>query len=238
MPAAEGWFERLVDKLLNSDRFLSWSSRILVPYWAWRTPVKPQPGGPPFSIQPGDNVQRMMNLIMPLEDKSPFGRALAALAIAQNKDEIYAGLDNVGTVHFARFVIVDNNICMFSVYDGDFTNYIRDFIATIGSVFDAIVELVEGGDKLVPTEHNVEKFIDWVHAHDLYQVPDLATGILRDQEALNGDTAASGNDDLRELPRDLILQLRVNPNVSLGSGYRAYPGYSAAQVRRQFGIGW
>jgi hypothetical protein len=36
----------------------------------------------------------------------------------------------------------------------------------------------------------------------------------------------------------LILQLHVNPNVSLGSGYRAYPGYSVAQVREQFGIGW
>jgi hypothetical protein len=69
-------------------------------------------------------------------------------------------------------------------------------------------------------------------------VPDLATGILRDQEALNGDTAGSGNDDLRLLPRRLILQLNVNSNVSLGSGYRAYPGYSAAQVRQQFGSGW
>jgi hypothetical protein len=238
MPDDASWFGKLVDRLLNCPQFLRCSSRILVPIWAWCTPVKPQPGGPPFSIQPGDNVQRMMNLVMPLQDKTPFGRALAALAIAQNKDEIYAGLDNVGTVHFARFVIVDNNICMFSVYDGDFTNYIRDFIATIGSVFDAIVKLVEGGDKLTPTEHHVEKFIDWVHAHDMYQVPDLATGVLRDQQALNGDTAAAGNDDLRELPRKLILQLRANPNVSLGSGYRAYPGYSAAQVRRQFGIGW
>jgi hypothetical protein len=231
------WLNRVVNGLPETTLFQFVAKWILVPYWARRTPVKPQPGGPPFSIQPGDNLQRMMNLVMPLKDKSPVGRAKAALAIAANKDEIYAGLDNVGTVHFARFVIVDDNICMFSVYDGDFTNYIRDFIATIGSVFDAVVKLVEGGDAVVPSERNVEKFIDWVHAHDMYQVPDLATGILRDQEAVNGDTA-SGSDDLRELPRDLILQLRVNPNVSLGSGYRAYPGYSVAQVRRQFGIGW
>jgi hypothetical protein len=231
------WLNRFVNGLPDTALFQFVAKWILVPYWAWRRPVKPQPGGPPFSIQPGDNLQRMMNLVMPLKDKSPIGRAKAALAIAANKDEIYAGLDNVGTVHFARFVIVDDNICMFSVYDGDFTNYIRDFIATIGSVFDAVVGLVEGGEAVIPSERNVEKFIDWVHAHDMYQVPDLATGILRDQEAVNGDTG-SGNDDLRELPRDLILQLRVNPNVSLGSGYRAYPGYSVAQVRRQFGIGW
>jgi hypothetical protein len=230
--------DRFVDWLPTTGLFQSIAARILVPFWAWHTPVAKLPGGPPFSIQPGDNLQRMMNLVMPLKDKSAIGRATAALAIAQNVDEIYAGLDNVGTVHFARFVIVDNNICMFSVYDGDFTNYIRDFIATIGSVFDAVVALVDGGDAVIPSEHNIEKFIDWVHAHDMYQVPDLATGILRDQENLNGDTAESGNDDLRLLPRELILQLNVNTNVSLGSGYRAYPGYSAAQVRQQFGIGW
>lgn len=233
MPREEGWFGPLVTSL---SEFVA--RRILVPYWAWRTPVKPQPGGPRPSVQPSDNLQCMMNLIMPLKEKSPLGRAKAALAIAQNKDAIYAGLDNVGTVHFARFVIVDNNICMFSVYDGDFTNYIRDFIATIGSVFNAVVELVEGGEDVIPCEHNVEAFIQWVHERDLYQVPDTATDILRDQEALNGDKAASGNDDLRLLPRQVILQLRANANVSLGSGYRGYAGFSVAQVRRQLGIGW
>lgn len=230
------WFERFVDELPDTGFMQFIAVKILVPFWAWRTPVKPQPGGPHYSVQSGDNVQRMMNLIMPLKEKSPVGRAKAALAIAANKDEIYAGLDNVGTVHFARFVIVDDNICMFSVYDGDFTNYIRDFIATIGSVFDAVVSLVEGGEKVIPSENNVEKFIDWVHAHDLYQVSDQATDLFRDQEAVDGESDTTK--DLRLLPRDLILQLRVNPNVSLGSGYRAYPGYSVAELRRQLGIGW
>jgi len=224
---------------LPKKGWFQWASKwLVVPFWAWKTPVKKLEGGPSYSVQPGDNVQRMMNLVMPLKDQSAVGRAEAALAIAANKDEIYAGLDNVGTVHFARFVIVDNNICMFSVYDGDFTNYIRDFIATIGSVFDGVVELVAGGEDVIPSEHNVEKFIDWVHAHDMYQVPDDATGILRNQEAQRGDTADTGNDDLELLPRQLILQLNVNTNVSLGSGYRAYPGYSVAQVRKQLGIGW
>jgi hypothetical protein len=231
-------FEKWVTELPKQRWFQLAAKWLVVPYWAWKTPVKKLEGGPSYSVQPGDNVQRMMNLVMPLKNQSAVGRAEAALAIAQNKDEIYAGLDNVGTVHFARFVIVDNNICMLSVYDGDFTNYIRDFIATIGSVFDNVVELVAGGEDVIPSEHNIEKFIDWVHDHDMYQVPDDATGILRNQEAQRGDTADSGNDDLMLLPRQLILQLNVNTNVSLGSGYRAYPGYSVAQVRKQLGIGW
>ena len=44
--------------------------------------------------------------------------------------------------------------------------------------------------------------------------------------------------DLRTLPRELILQLRVNPNLSLGGGYRAYPGFTAPQIRQKMGAGW
>ena len=238
MPGDKGLLDRFVNALPKSVLFQRVSSWTLVPLWAWWTPVKPLQGGPHPSFQPGDNLQCMMNLIMPLKVKSPIGRAEAALAIAQNKDAIYAGLNNVGTVHFARFVIVGDNICMFSVYDGDFTNYIRDFIATIGDVFNAVVELVEGGEDVLPCEENIEAFIQWVHERDLYQVPDTATDFLRDQEALIGDTAESGNDDLTLLPRKMVLQLRANPNVSLGNGYRAYPGFSAAQVRHHMGIGW
>src|SRR5689334_5049470 len=158
IPNDERPIDRFVDKLPETRLFKFVASRILVPFWAWKTPVKPLPGGPHPSAQRADNVQCMMNLIMPLKDKSPVGRALAALAIAQNKDAIFAGLNNVGTVHFARFVIVGDNICMFSVYDGDFTNYIRDFIATIGSVFNAVVALVEDGEKVTPCEKNVDAF--------------------------------------------------------------------------------
>jgi hypothetical protein len=239
----ESWLDRFVNKLHKKPKpwFKYFGAYILVPIWARLTPVKRLPGGARSAIQPGENVQSMMNLIMPLkkENRSPIGRAKAALAIAENRDQIFAGLDNVGTVHFARFVIVNDNICMFSFYDGDFTNYIRDFIATIGGAFNDVVKLVEGGDALIPCEENVEAFIQWIHERDLYQVPDTATDFLRDQEALNGDRAVSPvNDDLTLLPRKMVLQLRANKNVSLGSGYRAYPGFSVAQVRKQLGLGW
>ena len=97
---------RLVNSLATSRLFTWLAGHVLVPYWAWKTPVYPQHGGARATVQPGDNMQRMMNLILPLKDKTAIGRAQAAMAIASNLDEIYAGLDNVGTVHFARFLIV------------------------------------------------------------------------------------------------------------------------------------
>ncbi len=236
--AAEGWFGRWVDHMPEERWFKLASTYLVVPFWAWREPKTALPGGPRPAPQPSENVQRMMNLIMPLKDATPVGRAKAAFAIAQNVDAIFAGLDNVGTIHFARFDLIGDNICMLSVYDGDFASYIRDFIVTIGSVFDAVIDLVEGGDAMIPTTRNVEAFIDWVHAHDLFQASDFATDLFTLQAQAQGVAPGALPQPLRTLPRALILQLRKNPNLSLGGGYRGYPGVSAARVRRQFGIGW
>ena len=238
MASQEGWFGQFIDTLQKRAWFQFLSAHVVVPFWVWRDPKPPLEGGPRASPQPSENLQRMMNLIMPLKDPSPVGRAEAALAIAQNVDEIFAGLDNVGTVHTARFLLLGNNLCMISVYDGDFSNYIRDFIATIGSVFDEVMGLVEGGDAFIPTTGHVEEFIDWVHAHDLFQAPDFPADLFALQDAAKGLPPGSTPHTLRSLPRELILQMAANPDLSLGGGYRAYPGFSAAQVRRKFGIGW
>jgi len=238
MANKESWFARYVDTLQSRGWFKFVSKYIVLPYWVWREPKLKLPGGPRMSPQPSDNVQRMMNLIMPLKDSSAIGRARAALAISQNVDEIFAGLDNVGTVHFARFILLDDKLCMISVYDGDFSNYIRDFIVTVGSVFDAIMTQIDGGDDLIPTQHNVEKFIGWVHDHDLFQAPDFPTDMFVLQDERLGKTPNAPPHTLKSLPRELILQLHANPNLSLGGGYRAYPGFAAAQVRDKFGVGW
>lgn len=196
----------------------------LVRFWIWREKPEVAQGGPIDSVQYTDNVMRTMNLVMPLKDKTAVGRATATAVVAGALDEIYSGLDNVGTVHFARFSIVDNNLLMFSFYDGDFHTYIRDFIITLGHAFDGIVSLVEDPPPL-PCKHNVEEFVQWVHVRDCFQVP------------TNIPDIAVNLDDPRKVSRELILRLEKNPNVQIGA-YRAYPGYSVAQVRSKLGVGW
>ena len=204
--------------------FVSQFERLLVSFWAWREKSQPADGGPPDVFQPTDNVMRTMSLVMPLRDKTAVGRATAATTVALGIDEIYSGLDNVGTVHMARFAIVENNLLMFSYYDGDFRNYIRDFIVTLGHAFDAIVGLVEDPPP-TPCKEHVEAFIQWVHLHDCFQVPDDILDLAPDLT------------DLRNLSRDVVLRLHENPNVLLGS-YRAYPGFSVSEIRARMGVGW
>ncbi len=127
-------------------------------------------------------------------------------------------------MHFARFDIIEGNLCMFSVFDGDFTTYIRDFITLFGNVFDDLMELVKDPPRR-PTEQHPEEFIDWVHERDALKVP-------RDITLLVPNLV-----DLRNLPRDLVVLFDANPHVELGF-YRGYPGSSAAQIRKGLEVGW
>ena len=86
------------------------------------------------------------------------------------------------------------------------------------------------------TEQNIERFIDWVHAHDLFQAPDFPSDLFALQDQAKGLTGQKHG--IRTLPREFILHLHANRDVSLGGGYRAYPGISAAQIRKNNDMGW
>ncbi len=196
--------------------------RVLIWFWSHRAPVTTP--ARTFKTAPADNLQQHMNLVMPLRDRTAVGRAKAAKAVGTTIDETFTGLSNVGTVHFARFDIVAGNLCMFSIYDGDFTNYIRDFIAVFGTVFNALMEVVEDPPP-TPCELHPQAFVDWINAHDAFQVPADVTVLLPDEA------------DIANIPRDLVLLLEQNPNVQLGR-FSNYPGVSAAQIRWSTGMEW
>ncbi len=196
--------------------------RLLIAFWRRAAPVKTP--APTYSTAPADNLQMHMNLVMPLADQTPVGRAQAAQAIAANIDELFTGLSNVGTVHFARFDLIGGNLCMYSVFDGDFRAYIRDFICVFGSVFDSLLGLVADPPPS-PSALNPEAFIDWIHRHDSFQIPRDLTSLFPEEKKLEN------------LSRDLVLLLDENPNVQLGR-FSGYPGVSVAQIRHGTGLGW
>lgn len=196
--------------------------RILIAFWRRAAPVKiARPG---YSTALADNLQLHMNLVMPLADQSAVGRARAAQAIAANIDELFTGLSNVGTVHFARFDLIGGNLCMYSVFDGDFRAYIRDFICVFGSVFDSLLGLVADPPPS-PSAQHPEAFIDWIHRHDSFQIPRDITSLFPEEK------------NIENIGRDLVLLLDKYPNVQLGR-FSGYPGVSVAQLRHGAGLGW
>jgi hypothetical protein len=205
--------------------------RVLTAIWRRKDP--PVLPTHPYSTNPTDNIQIPMNLVMPLADNSPLGRARLIQTLAGAVQEVIAGLDNTQIVHFARFTIVDDNLCMFSFYDGDFSNYIRDFIYNVGSAFDGLLSFIKNHPQL-PVEEHPDEFIQWVKDHDALQL-EYPTSVLQ--------LGPEDDRDIVKMTRRLILLLdecsRTDPpkNVQLFA-YRSYPGFTVAQIRDAFKIGW
>jgi hypothetical protein len=193
--------------------------RVIVSAWARVEPAPPPPRQ--LSAAFSDNVQRTMNLIMPLKDRSAVGRAKLLKLFMDDADLILSGLRNVGTVHSARFDILGGKLCLFSVYDGDIAGYVRDFIVTVGTFFNGLMAFVEKPPPL-PVEHHVEEFVDWVAARDLVQLPEDITEVCP---------------DLEYLPRSLTVLLHDFPDMQIFS-YSQYPSCTAAQIREQLRLGW
>ena len=110
-----------------------------------------------------EGLQRPMTLVMPLADPSQAG--INALGEALSSVSLASLLDDGGMVHFARFVIVGGDLLMVSSYDGEFEDYILQFVRTMGSVFDTIVEFVVDPPPTPAATHPYE-FVEWVRGHD------------------------------------------------------------------------
>ena len=194
---------------------------LLAWYWSRQPSERGVDVRPSPSLAPSDNLQSSMNLVMPLRFRLSGYRAQFGQLLFDAADEVLSGLNNVGTVHFARFDIIRGNLCMFSVYDGDFQGYIRDFIGTIGGVFDGLMTFVKDPPP-APCGKYVDEFIDWVGRHDMLQMPEWPSEIPG---------------ALPVLERRTLVLFHRHANTQMGM-YRGYPGYSVAQIRDGLGIGW
>jgi hypothetical protein len=129
-----------------------------------------------MSAQPDDApVQSPLTLIMPIASEQAFQELGAMLqqvqSLPRDQNPIMAALDKISTVHFARFVILENNtrLGVITTYDGDFEKYINDFVDDIGDVFNLLLKYMGDAPPLPVQEHRQE-FLEYVRAHDLRSV--------------------------------------------------------------------
>lgn len=105
--------------------------------------------------------------------------------IAQNQSTLNQALGVVGTVHYARFVLLDRAkpnlqfdpkspsantgqlvLAVITEYDGDFSTYVKAFVKQIGKIFDALLAFSADGTQLIPVEQNADAFVDYVKRND------------------------------------------------------------------------
>ena len=108
--------------------------------------------------------------------------------LAANQAPIDKALADIGTVHFARFLLLDTSkpnlqpdlnkindtsdtliISVVTDYDGDFNAYISDFVAELGDVFNALLAFVVGGSDLIRVQDNLSAFQAFIATNDASQ---------------------------------------------------------------------
>jgi len=113
----------------------------------------------------GNSAQTPLTCIMPI--KSAADAAALAQILPRAKILVDKALDAIGTVHFARFVFLQNNtqLAIITTFDGSFAQYITDFANNIGDVFNTLFQHVSDPPPM-PVQQHVKEFIAWVSAHD------------------------------------------------------------------------
>jgi hypothetical protein len=121
-------------------------------------------------------VQSPLTALFPI--KAAYVDALRQQLITNPLDP--AGLDSVGTVHFARiFVFQPNNIAgvpsnlaaVITAYDGSFSAYIQDFVnvPSVAAFFDSFLAAVDdpAAEGLIPVTKNADDFAAFVQKYDV-----------------------------------------------------------------------
>jgi hypothetical protein len=119
--------------------------------------------------------QNPLTLVMTIkspEDLAALVAKLKRVTEDPENDPIRLALDKLQTVHFARFVFLENKtrLAVITTYDGDFETYINDFVDEIGDVFNAILVHMEDAPAL-PVQKNRDAFLKYVDTNNLKALP-------------------------------------------------------------------
>jgi hypothetical protein len=115
--------------------------------------------------------QHPLTLVMTIRSRADYEALFELLngiqSLPRDKNPIVAALDRIGTVHFARFVFLGTGeLAVITTYDGDFEDYLNDFINVIGDIFDALLAHIADAPPL-PVAENRRAFMDYVRSNDL-----------------------------------------------------------------------
>lgn len=116
-------------------------------------------------------VQTPLTLIMKIKSEQDYQQLRQMLvhfhSLPDSENPVRVALNRVATVHFARFVFLENNtkLAIITTYDGDFDTYINDFIEQIADVFNALFTHMEDAPPL-PVQTFRQEFADYIKKND------------------------------------------------------------------------
>lgn len=166
-----------------------------------------------MTLPTGNGVQTPLNLLMPVKSWLKFKELDAVVHL--KLQEMAKSADEIGTLHFARFVDFKDHdqLGFFTAYDGDFTTYMQDFLKYLGPVFNFLMESVVNPSP-IPVEKNADAWMKWTADHSLEGIgfysayPTLSVQDIRAKEG--GGKGATGK-AVEQSPLTLLF-IAKSPN--------------------------
>lgn len=118
-------------------------------------------------------VQTPLTLVLTIKSAEAFRELAALLEREQSSSNgpLRRALDEIGTVHFARFVFLENNtkLAIITTFDGDLDTYVNRFVDDVADVFEAIAARISPAPPTPLGEHRQE-FVEFIKRHDVKAV--------------------------------------------------------------------
>jgi hypothetical protein len=112
-----------------------------------------------------EGVASPLSVVIPA--KSPNHLSDLNQLIARSWPQFTEAADAIGTLHFARFVPLDNaSLVYVSEYDGAFDKHVQDLSMRLGPMFDEMFEKVADPPP-TPVQNNARAFGEWISARNL-----------------------------------------------------------------------
>jgi hypothetical protein len=113
-----------------------------------------------FGVRGGDQGEpRTFLVILPMKSRLAFFEA--QLLLRARARWITKHLDGINRLHFAQFVpLEDNQIGLFTVYDGSFDDCMTDLAASIGQFLDLLLRFIKGAPP-IPCRTHLRELIDF-----------------------------------------------------------------------------
>jgi len=128
-------------------------------------------------------MARPLTLLLPILPGTSAG--MLAIALCYYGPALDEALSSIGTVHYARTLVFDRSapnlqpslrsegpfvVGVITSYDGDFHQYVQDFVSQVGTIFDALLQFVVGGKEVTPVAEHVAAFERLILANDVSQM--------------------------------------------------------------------
>lgn len=113
------------------------------------------------------HIQTALTAIMEIKQPTTLHARALKFLLTHAYQRVVDILDQVGTVHFARFVFLanDTKLALITSYDGSFETYMKNYIEVAGDLFDLMLDHIHDAPPL-PVQQYRNEFIEYVRRID------------------------------------------------------------------------